>query len=213
MIPSTNSRARRAPHRSSPSAQREAGVVLIVVMVLLVAVTFMSISVMRSTLSSDLITNNNRTQTLAMEMAQLALRFCEADVASDKATLFTDTPVIQPKVAANTQMAWQKKDSWEGTGSTLVAKELSEDNLKSANTPFVPGKRPQCLAEYDPNADGVVVMTARGFSPDYKSDSNDKISAGSVVWLQSRFVFRSGGSGGGGTSGGTGTGTGSGTGT
>lgn len=206
MIPIIHTQAPRSPRRSP--AQRENGVVLIVVLVLLVAVTFMSISVMRSTLSSDLITNNNRTQTLAMEMAQLALRFCEADVASDKATLFTDTPAIQPKVAANTQMAWQKKDSWEGSG-TLVAKELSEDNLKSANTPFVPSKKPQCLAEYDPNASGVIVMTARGFSPDYKSDSNDKITAGSVVWLQSRFVFQSSGSGsGGGTSGGTGTGTG-----
>ncbi|WP_152606382.1 hypothetical protein [Aquabacterium sp. NJ1] len=201
MIPSIHSRALRALHRR-PTAQRERGVVLIVVMVLLVAVTFMSISVMRSTLSSDLITNNNRTQTLAMEMAQLALRFCEADAASNKL-------VIQPKVAASTQMLWQKKDSWEGAGSALVAKELSEDNLKSANTPFVPAKRPQCVAEYDPNADGVVVMTARGFSPDYKSDS-DKISAGSVVWLQSRFIFKSAGSGGG-TPGGSGTGTGTGT--
>lgn len=204
MIPSTNSRARRALHRS-PSAQREAGVVLIVVMVLLVAVTFMSISVMRSTLSSDLITNNNRTQTLAMEMAQLALRFCEADAANA-------AMVIQPKVDPNAQMLWQKKGSWEGSGSALVAKELSEDNLKSANTPFVPSKKPQCLAEYDPKADGVIVMTARGFSPDYKSDNEAKTTAGSVVWLQSRFVFQSTGSGGG-TSGGTGTGTGSGTGT
>lgn len=211
MIPTIHKRTPCAPHRSP--AQRENGVVLVVVLVLLVAVTFMSISVMRSTLSSDLITNNNRTQTLAMEMAQLALRFCESDIASDKATLFTDTPAIQPKVAANTQMAWQKKDSWEGTGSALLAKELSEDNLKSANTPFVPSKKPQCLAEYDPNADGVIVMTARGFSPDYKSDSDDKTTAGSVVWLQSRFVFQSSGSGSGGTSGNAGTGSSSGTGT
>lgn len=177
------------------------GVVLVVVLVLLMAVTFMSVSVLRSSMGSDLLTNNNRTQSLAMEITQAALRFCEDDVRTmGTAVLFTDTPRVRPAVTSGTPMAWKISSNW--VGSTPVAKELTEDHLKSASTAIVPkNKLPQCIAEYDPEATDVIVITARGFSPDYTEEDNE-IRSGSVVWLQSRMMLSSAGpSGPGGTGG------------
>jgi len=182
-------RARQAP--------RQQGVVLVVVLVLLVAVTFMSVSVMRSSLGSDLLTNNNRTQALAMEVTQAALRFCEMDLRQNTgAVLFTDTPPIRARAATAAAMAWKVKNNW--TGSTATAKTLQQSHLKSANTSLTPTKMPQCIAEFDPVAANVIVVTARGFSPDYSEDATYAVKSGSVVWLQSRFMFAPTGTGSGG---------------
>ncbi|MFT3858787.1 MAG: hypothetical protein QM742_15255 [Aquabacterium sp.] len=183
------------PHRRIRPPRLEGkgqgGVVLVVVLVLLVMVTFMSVSVMRSSLGSDLLTNNNRMQTLAMEVAQTALRFCENDLRKTSgAVLFTDNPQVMAKATSKDTMAWTVKNNW--VGGAPKAKALSADQLKSEKTPIVPSKMPECMAEFDPQADGVVVVTARGFSPDYTEDADTKtLKSGSVVWLQSRFLFGS----------------------
>lgn len=195
---------RRHP-RSLPRSSQTQGVVLIVVLVLLVAIAFMSVSVMRSALSTDLITNNNRTQSLATEMAQLALRFCEDDltkVGTGSAVVFTGATPIRAKsttlkTGSETEfaMAWEAKDNW--VGNAPAAHRLSQDQLKSSHSAFTPGagNEPQCLAEYSPDAgtDKVIVVTARGFSPDYIEDDNNRVRNGSVVWLQSRILLSSGG--------------------
>lgn len=186
------------PLMRTRQAPRQQGVVLVVVLVLLVAVTFMSVSVMRSSLGSDLLTNNNRTQALAMEVTQAALRFCEMDLRqnSGASVLFTDTPQIRAKADTAAAMAWKVKNNW--TGSTATAKTLQQSHLKSANTSLTPTKMPQCIAEFDPVAANVIVVTARGFSPDYSEDATYAVKSGSVVWLQSRFMFATTGTGAGG---------------
>jgi len=171
------------------------GIVLIVVLVLLVAVTFMSVSVMRGALNTDVMANNARTQTLAAEMAQLALRFCEDDLrkAPSERVLFKDSPDIQPRAATEAAMAWKLKTNW--VSSTPVAKTLSTAQLASTNSAFSPTHRPQCLAESSPSSstdtgtDRIIVVTARGFSPDYNEDNSNNVTSGSVAWLQSRFVL------------------------
>jgi len=175
-------------------SQDQQGVVLIVVLVLLVAVTLMSVNVMRGALNTDLMANNLRTQTLANEMAQLALRFCEDDLrkAIGDRALFTDNPDIQPSAADATSMAWKNKSNW--VGSSPVAKTLTAQSLVSANSAFAPTYRPQCLAEYSPDtgptsSDRIIVVTARGFSPDYNENNSQNVTSGSVAWLQSRFIL------------------------
>lgn len=190
------------PLRSRPHPAAQRGVVLVVVLIMLVVIAFMSVGVMRGALTSDLITNNNRTQTLAAESAQLALRFCEEDlrkVGSTVATpaLFLGTPPILPasttyKTGSSTEfaMAWENQANW--TGNNAAALTLSDAQMKSANTSFTPPKRPQCLAEFspEPGTAQIVVLTVRGFSPDYDaSTTTSTTNKGSVVWLQSRLLF------------------------
>lgn len=188
--------------RAHPRRQRprkpEHGVVLVVVLVMLIAIVFMSVSVMRGALGTDTVVNNARTQTLATETAELALRFCEQDlrkvgVAGATVALFTDNPAILPAStttkagSTHIEMAWEKAASWSG-GS---AKSLTSAQLGGTTTSIKPTKAPQCLAEYSPDAGTgqVIVLTVRAFSPDYTEDSNNKVTSGSVVWLQSRFLL------------------------
>jgi Tfp pilus assembly protein PilX len=187
----------RPPRTSRP----QQGVVLIVVLIMLVAIAFMSVGVMRGALSTDLQTNNARTQTLANEAAQLALRLCEDDIrkvgSSTTPVLFTDTPaILAPSTATRSNgtilMAWEDKTKWIGTAA--VAKTLTDAQMRSSNSAFAPATLPQCLAEYSPgtNTSQVIVLTVRAFSPDYTEDSNNRVTSGSVVWLQSRFLLASG---------------------
>jgi Tfp pilus assembly protein PilX len=170
------------------------------VLVLLLLVILMSMGVMRTSLTADQITINSRSQTLATEMAQLALRFCEEDIkralgTSSSPLLFSKSAPIRAKAANDESMAWRDKANW--TTSSGVAKSLLTTHLKSSVTKMIPPTPPQCLAEYSPTNTGtgpdIIVLTARGFSPDYAEDSTDKqILSGSVVWLQSRFVLTPG---------------------
>ena len=66
------------PKRSALRQRRgERGVALMVALVMLVIIGIASVSIMRGALSSDLIANNTRVQTLAMQAAQIGLRYCE----------------------------------------------------------------------------------------------------------------------------------------
>jgi hypothetical protein len=72
-----------------------------------------------------------------------------------------------------------------------VAVTVPDPVLVSADSPVKPPS-PQCLPEYTFLNDGttqVVLITARGFSPDYQQDDTGRTTAGSVVWLQSMLRF------------------------
>jgi hypothetical protein len=60
--------------------------------------------------------------------------------------------------------------------------------LQSVDSAFTAAKAPECLAEKVKLEDGAtdaVVVTARGFSPDYNEDSAGRATSGSVMWVQS----------------------------
>jgi type IV pilus assembly protein PilX len=179
----------KSPRTPASRHSQNSGVVLIVVMVMLVIIGFMSVAVMRGAMNSDQISNNNRAQIQASEAAQLALRFCEAEIIKGTSTLITiaASPVTAAKPTA--QPLWKSKDLWTSTtpGSAV---EIPADALKTSNMSNIL-KRPQCLAEYaDATVTSPIVLTARGFSADYSENSTtNKITSGSVVWLQSTFVI------------------------
>jgi type IV pilus assembly protein PilX len=177
----------RSPRISSSRRLKHSGVVLIVVMVMLVIIGFMSVAVMRGAMNSDQISNNNRAQIQASEAAQLALRYCEAEISNPAFITIAASPVTAAKPTA--PPLWKSKDLWTSTtpGSAV---EIPADALKTSGMPDIL-KRPQCLAEYaSATAPSPIVLTARGFSADYSEDSNTKkITSGSVVWLQSTFVL------------------------
>jgi Tfp pilus assembly protein PilX len=183
-------------HVQMPGRPQQQGAVLIVVLVLLLTAVIMSMGVMRASLSNDVVTNNTRMQSLATEMAQLALRYCERDVikvesADPSAVVFTKTD-IQAKPAEGVQPSWRDKAKWMAAGKTLTLDQIKD---ASGNSNFINSinsatERPKCLAEYGPG--GTVIVTTQGFSPDYSVNSNGDTERGSVVWLQSQFVLNAG---------------------
>lgn len=181
------------------SRRGQSGVALIVALVMLVIIGLMSAAVLRGSLTSDLIANNARSQTLAQQEAELALRWCErealdavngnavaagfaiqAEQADDDANTATPLPVL-----------WDDFASWFGANKKAI--DVVDDERVTDDSSVVAATPPQCMAEYTRLTDGaltqVVIVTARGFSPDYQEDDDGRTRAGSVVWLQSVLRF------------------------
>ena len=137
---------------------------------------------MRSSLNTDLVANNARVQALATQAAQIGLRYCEREAI--KAT--PGVPVRAAPTKPGEQASWTVFNNWYGGGAVAVTVPLTA--MKSDNSSFSPTFRPQCIAEYDITVPGakVIIVTARGFSPDY-AETEGRTTAGSVVWLQSKL--------------------------
>jgi type IV pilus assembly protein PilX len=160
------------PSRKPAPRTTQSGVVLIVVLIMLVVIGLVSATAMRGALTADQISNNARLESLAKQAAQIALRYCETEAVKP-------APLINVKTAAATEatQAWRTYSNWTSTAATTITASY----MKSADSAFTPTTLPQCMAEYSHGNPALIVVTARGFGPDYVARSN----AGAVVWLQS----------------------------
>jgi len=157
---------------SCPRSANQGGVALIVALVVLVVIGLASAAVMRGALSSDLVANNARVQTLANQAAQVALRYCEAQLVAG---------TIAPRPAA-TPLEWETFTNWT---DSAMKHDVPEEYLKSELSTYWPSQMPQCMAQYSTAGTATtIVVTARGFSPDFAADTNGSTLSGSVAWLQ-----------------------------
>lgn len=163
---------------ASRRQSREHGVALMVALVMLVIIGIASVSIMRGALSSDLVANNTRVQTLAMQAAQIALRYCEDEVV--KLSQGTATTVI---VLTNSTDAWNALPIWADDARVNT---VPAQYMESTDSTFVPTTMPQCMVESRTmSGKTVYYITARGFSPDYSAEADGNTASGSAVWLQS----------------------------
>lgn len=163
-----------------PATQQ--GVALILALVVLLVIGLTSVAVIRGSLNADLVAQNGRLQNFAQQSAQLALRYCEAQL-----TLAEDERVIEIQAAA-TPGHWEDFDNWADGGP---AETLPDDWRQTGDSSVVAGVAPQCLVEVSTFNASVYVVTARGFSPDFSADADGRTLAGSVVWLQSQVAVGS----------------------
>lgn len=174
-------------HWARSGRVRQQGVTLIVALVMLVVIGLASAAVMRGSLTADTLANNARVQSLATQAAQLALRFCETQIERLPADWVTGFS-IQTATATGEAHHWETYDNWTSGG---MAMDVPSTVIASTNSTFTPSTLPQCLAEYSNDVTGVktVIVTARGFSPDY-AETSGRQTAGSVVWLQSTLAIQ-----------------------
>ena len=150
-------------------------------MLMLAVIGLASAASMRNATSGDQVANNNRLQTQANQYAQLALRFCESQLALPTASR---SAALQP---AASPAAWTAAASWTAKDKAL-AHTLVPAEIGSAVQPRV---APQCLMEATavPN---VYTVTARGFSADFKADPGSGATRnGSAIWLQATIYAES----------------------
>lgn len=168
--------------RTLHTRSRQQGITLLVVMVMLVVIGLVSVSAMRRATNADMVANNSRLEQLAKQSAEAGLRYCEAQLIDPDKTL-----VVQ---AANaTTPAWNTFANWQSGGKATT---IPEAYLKSTDTAIsLPRQLPQCMAEYSPLGNSVVIVTSRGFSPDYRANNNGETQSGSVIWLQSIVSLQS----------------------
>jgi type IV pilus assembly protein PilX len=155
-------------------AARARGFSLIVAMLMLAIIGLASAAIMRNATSGDQAANSNRLQTQANQYAQLAMRFCENQLALAPAARTTAVLV------AASPAAWTVQRNWTTSGANS-AHTLSAADIGSTTQPRV---LPQCLMEATAVPD-VYTVTARGFSADFRADpATGSTRNGSAVWLQ-----------------------------
>jgi Tfp pilus assembly protein PilX len=165
-------------------------VTLIIALIMLVIIGLTAGAAMRSAVSSEKAVNNMRSEVLAQQYAEVGLRYCEEQVkrpSGDRPPTLQDD-VIAVTVAPNA-LRWELPATWAAGGGRTQVPAGEYSNALSSNTPAT---APQCFAEKQTLPDGksAVVITARGFSPDYRGDPvTGNTTAGSVVWLQSVQAF------------------------
>ena len=168
--------------RTLQTHSRQQGVTLLVVMVMLVVIGLVSVSAMRRATNADMVANNSRLEQLAKQAAEAGLRYCEAQ-------LITTGAAVKVQSANATAPAWNTFSNWQSGGTATT---IPEAYLKSTDTAMaLPRQLPQCMAEYSPLGNSVVIVTARGFSPDYTANNNGETQSGSVIWLQSIVSLQS----------------------
>jgi Tfp pilus assembly protein PilX len=178
-----------------PVPRLQAGVSLIIVLVMLVIIGLTSAAAIRNATSGEKVTNNIRLQNLAQQYAEAALRYCEVEISKDPAVLIASNSPLQSAnittVAVGGATLWEQSATW--TGGVASKTVLPETQIKSGDSAFKPSRLPECVAEKQTLADGnfSYVITARGFSPDYAFDATTgKTTNGSVVWLQSTVLLQ-----------------------
>lgn len=167
----------------------EQGISLLIVLVMLVIIGITASTAMRTATSEQRATNNIRSQVIAQQYAEAALRICEGQMKLTSASRKTEFQSPLPASSAATAR-WNTAANW--TGSTVSGRYqfTSADNVYDANN-NPPTTYPQCLVELQeipasPTPIKMTVITARGFSPDYAKDSTSgETTQGAVVWLQS----------------------------
>lgn len=190
------------------SNTRQKGISLVIVLILLVVIGLTSAAAMRGATSSQRVTNNVRMDSIAQQYAEAALRYCEAQL------LIPDTNLAPLPVRVNSLKvavinaagttavdmtvagalgAWENRVSWTGAigaggaAATRTAVPVGQYSTTSLSS-YLPAKPPECVVETQTRGSPtftVTVVTARGFSTDYRADNAGNTLSGAVVWLQS----------------------------
>ena len=108
-------------------------------MLMLAIIGLFSAAVMRNATSGDQVANNNRLQTQANQYAQLAMRWCESQLALDSGARAVPLYAVATPPAWTTAQNWVAKGGGSHPAHTLVAKDIG-----STTQPRV---SPQCLME------------------------------------------------------------------
>ena len=180
----------RGGHRQA--AAQQTGVVLLMVLILLVVLSLATAWAVKASISSEQIGNNLRISNRVNELAETALRYCENAVCSSSPGLVVLVAPVGAS-AGSLPTAWATNTNW-------LATSLKINTVPSNQWPDAMGRAPAiapvCMIEELrlPPADTQrlqgFLITARGFSEDFKADSSTgAVQAGSDAWVQSTIRF------------------------
>ena len=180
-----------ASHTPLASRHASRGISLIIVLIMMIIIGITAATAMRSATSEQRATNNMRVEATALQFAEAALRYCENQMkkdSADRVSTLRTAAIGASTTFGPTTSGWEDPLTWTSTtGRKSSTRTVVPDSVvkeASSNT-VLPNKKPECVVE---NMTGYgVVVTARGFSPDYDAadSSTGYTTSGAVVWLQS----------------------------
>ena len=177
---------------------RRQGASLIIVLVMLVVIGLTSAASLRKASSNERVSHNFRMHWLAEQYAEAALRYCQSQLLladAQRVSSLQEAALIP--INATAAPGWANPQTWSGSGGAFASlTSVAQSFVESSDSAFVPPILPQCVVERQAlpllqngaavgSAD-VYVITARGFSPDYR-ESLPGARSGAVVWLQCRL--------------------------
>lgn len=188
-----------------PRYASQQGVVLIVALIMLAIISLMAASTIKGSGSSEALSSSSRTQSLALQAADAALRYCEegvqyqldttraAEPARAGSLYVAMTPITPEPFVAGTALNWTNLPTWDVGPRSALIYTLPATFLNNNN--IIYRRMPECMAQYTQNpAGGVtqVVITARGFGPEAANVFDADVARkprGAEVWLQSYLNF------------------------
>jgi type IV pilus assembly protein PilX len=166
----------------------ERGIVLILALILLVIISMVAIMAVKGSISGEQVSNNVRSNAVATQAAETALRYCEQDVLSAAPVLVVnDIPLGATQDFPN---LWATRANWINpalANTATVAITISTDAAGRTLTtlPRCMIERYQILALPGENPREAYVITSLGFSPDYATNAGGQVISGGEAWLQS----------------------------
>jgi Tfp pilus assembly protein PilX len=179
---------------------RRQGASLIIVLVMLVVIGLTSAASLRNASSNERVSHNFRMHWLAEQYAEAALRYCQSQLLladAQRVSSLQEAALLPINAGAP---GWANPQTWSGSGGAFASlTSVAQAFVESSDSAFVPQMLPQCVVERQAlpllqngvsvgSAD-VYVITARGFSPDYR-EIRPGARSGAVVWLQSRLSIQ-----------------------
>lgn len=177
------------------SASGERGIVLIMALILLIMISLIATVAIRRATTGEQVSKGLRTQTVAFQAAETALRFCEdqilknTEVRSGTSTL---KPADYPEGVSSPSL-WKTRANWElSTGKAVAIDTAVVNSTDAAARTLKEAVLPRCMVETlrlkgDEQVDAFLI-TAVGYSPDYRLNGNGKPETGSEAWLQSTIT-------------------------
>jgi type IV pilus assembly protein PilX len=199
-------RSSQLPALTASPNYSQRGVVLVITILLVIILALVGTFAIRNAAQSEKIMNGLRTTNVAQEAAETALRYCEqiaiADANGTDYTSYSTSGAIA-KIIGNkttkvdlmteendTLAKWKTAANWKSSSANLIS--VTPDFYKystatTGNDATELINSPACLIQRLLTGTGVsgYVITARGFANNATFDSNNKVTAGSEVWLQS----------------------------
>ena len=174
-----------------PPVSRERGITLVVVLILMGVIGLTAAAAMRSAITQEKVVNNLRADFAAQTQAEQALRYCEAEVLK----LSKDRVLPFQKIEDLPALPWADLNWTKATGWVAPAAATPQWAYLALDASLVPSggaPSPQCLVErlrVNASDEHTLVITARGYSADYRAGSGGTGASGSTVWLQSFLHF------------------------
>lgn len=184
------------------ASRTQRGVVLIVALLMLVVISIVASLSVRNATSSEVGSGATRTTQLAMQAAEIALRYCENSVVqiisppSNPADNFVTTLTTSNIQAYSTTPKWQSTTIWDGTSGAVYVLPTATVNGSGVSTTYA--RMPECIIENLPEANATgstattrtYVITARGFGPEVAAVNATRTRpTGTEVWLQTTIEF------------------------
>lgn len=176
---------------SLPHAQR--GVVLIMSLILLIVISLVATLAIRASISGEQVSKSLRTHTAAFQAAETALRYCEDQILRHaQVGSGASAKLPHPVPADGTAPAlWSSRANWVLSAGKAVEIDAAAADSSDSAARSLP-VRPRCMVEkvlLQNDGGGAArdsfVVTAVGFSRDYRTSAAGKPISGGEAWLQS----------------------------